>query len=381
MCACDEAFARKYLPHQISEGTELETHHPVPVTLGFEARICNTCRGLPEESHPKGESYGHSSKIERYYWREIYFETTRRFSEWADTHDYADHRLARKNNRLAYDAIRKEVVDNFRKLHRQSPKYVYQERSQDEIIRAYNIEVVRLDGNYIEHADRKAKIARDGKIYTVEEFATFHYAQQGYDALFLESRPFHALFAIFMWQLVQDPFDPLVRIIGFGDRTAFDEGRKSVVIWTNLPQDFGTRGYAIRRADAIEKHFAMILHEKNELLWTFDYWVKPSINLRQYLWAHKQEDVERARCLVTLLPTDIIHKILRQLISNYWKHYLGWPDLLIYKPSDYFFAEVKSSKDTLRENQKDWIEGNNTELHLPFKVIKIHKKVDLQIET
>ena len=41
MCACDEAFGRRFLSHQLSEGVELETQARVPVTAGFQPAICN----------------------------------------------------------------------------------------------------------------------------------------------------------------------------------------------------------------------------------------------------------------------------------------------------------------------------------------------------
>jgi hypothetical protein len=61
-------------------------------------------------------------------------------------------------------------------------------------------------------------------------------------------------------------------------------------------------------------------------------------------------------------------------VVDYWRRYTGWPDLVVYRPNEYYFVEVKSSKDKLREDQKSWILGNNTELHLPFKLVKIHKR-------
>ena len=145
-------------------------------------------------------------------------------------------------------------------------------------------------------------------------------------------------------------------------------------VWTQLPRDFGTSGYAQRRASAIEEHFAMLPNEKEELLWTFNYWVEPSNGLRQYLWAHRFQDVDKARKIVSILPADVVHRILRYLIADYWSRYVGWPDLLAYKSSGYLFVEVKSSRDKLREDQKDWIRGNTSELHLPFELVKIHRQ-------
>jgi hypothetical protein len=52
---------------------------------------------------------------------------------------------------------------------------------------------------------------------------------------------------------------------------------------------------------------------------------------------------------------------------------VGWPDLLLFRERDYFFAEVKSSTDSLSGEQKRWIRDNHQMLKLPFKLVKIHK--------
>jgi len=373
MCACDEEFGRRFLPHQLRNGSELESQRRIPVTIGFQANICNSCRGIPEHAHPKAEIRGSTTKVERYYWREIYFETTRRFAEWADQHGYIDHETARREQRDVRATIRKDVLAAIKDLHSRSPKYSYQEKSQEEVVRENKVEVVRLDGRYGEPVESRARIFDEDNWCSPEEFVARHYHRQGYKALFVESTPFHVLFAVFMWLLIQDQRDPLVRVVGIGDRRAYDEGRKGEPIWLHLPEDFGSRGYAKRRADAINEHLAGLPRQANELLWTFEYWVELSSDLRQYLWAYRTRDVERARAVLAILPGDAIHRILRYLVSDYWKHYTGWPDLLLHKPGDYFFAEVKSSKDKLRLDQKGWVQGNTKELMLPFKLVKIHR--------
>src|SRR5262249_29626297 len=130
--------------------------------------------------------------------------------------------------------------------------------------------------------------------------------------------------------------DPEVRIVGFGERGAFEQGQLGKEVWTHLPEDFGTPGYACRRAAAIDEHFASMLAGGTEdLLWTFDYWVPHSEGLRQYLWAHRSENVSTARQLVSILPADVIRRILRYLIGDYWKRFCGWPDLLAYKQGEF----------------------------------------------
>jgi hypothetical protein len=375
MCACDEDFGHRFLPHQLKRGVEVGTQRRAPVTIGFQAGICNTCRGLPEESHPKAELYGRRSKILRYYWREIFFETTRRFAQWADTQGYVNHRSARTEHRDMYSAIEAQVVEEMRSQHERFPKYTYHEESHNEVITRHKVDIVKLDGVYVPHGERLARILVGEKVCSAEEFAASHFSEKGYQVLFTESRPFHTLFGVLMWLLIQDPDDPRVRIIGFGDRAAFEAGtRNQELVKTHLPEDFGTPGYATRRAKAIEQHLAFIPKESGELLWTFDYWVHHSAGFRQYLWAHRPEDVEIARQIVSILPVDVTFRILRYLVEDYWGRYTGWPDLLVYREREFFFAEVKSSKDKLSENQKNWIRGNSAELKLPFKLVKIHKK-------
>jgi hypothetical protein len=374
MCTCEEEFARRFLPHQLNYGTELETQRAVPITIGFQENICNACRGLPEEAHPKAEIYGMSSKVVRYYWREIFFETTQCFGDWADSQGYTDYNVARQENPDVHSRIEKKVIEEIKKLHEHSPKYTYQEKSQKQVLEENNVEVVRLEGTYVKRAERGVGILDGTDVYSPEEFVTLYYERQGYDVLFTESIPFHVIFGVLMWLLIQDPKDPLVRIVGFGDRDAFDEGREGEPIWTHLPEDFGTPGYAVRRAVAVEDHLALIASNKDDLLWLFDYWIEPSEGLRQYLWAHRTEDVGKAQRIVSILSVDDILRTLRYLVADYWRRYVGWPDLIVHDQDGFFFVEVKSSKDRLREDQKNWICGNSSELHLPFKLVKIHKK-------
>ena len=186
----------------------------------------------------------------------------------------------------------------------------------------------------------------------------------------LESVPLHALFGVMMWMLIQDPDDPKLSMVGFGAR---DIRQEKSSIWTVLPSDFVTKGYGDRRAVAIEAHLDRLLPERDELLWIFDYWRSPSSDLRQYLWAHREADVDRARRLIEVLPPETIFAMLRYLANNYWGHFLGWPDLLLFRPSEFLFVEVKSSSDKLSEDQKRWIADNHDQLRLGFRIAKIHR--------
>ena len=237
-----------------------------------------------------------------------------------------------------------------------------------------HVDIVELAGTYVRNARSKSAAILDGtELCRVEDFAARHFRRSGFEATFLQSAPFHALFGVYFWSVIQDRSDRRVRTVGILDRHAYDQQRPSEVIWIRLPSDFGSPDYSHRRAKVITKHLSAIGETRAELLELFDNWLAPSVGLRQYLWAHRRESIETARKLIELIPPVILKTVLGYLVLNYWGHYSGWPDLLVYRANQWFLAEVKSSSDKLNENQKRWIEDNHRYLHLPFKLVQVHR--------
>ncbi|MFO1486687.1 MAG: VRR-NUC domain-containing protein [Verrucomicrobiaceae bacterium] len=355
----------------------LETQERVDVTLGFQAGICNQCRNLPEESCPKAEAFGATSKIKRYYWREIYFRTLDRFAELASTRGYDDAILASLELTEEYETLERQVVEEVKIEHENHPKYNFESKSSDQVLNECSVEVERLDAEYHQVADsRKAFVLFQGQPLHVEDFVAKTYESEGYLVMKLESMPFHALFAVFLWPIVQDARDAKTRFVAFGDRNAFEARESSVQhqIWTLLPSDFGSPGFGARRATDFNDYIDKLPNERRDLLEVFDLNVGMSSDLRQYLWAHREEAIDRARKLATVLPVETIKRVLRYLANDYWGRYLGWPDLLLWKKDEVIFIEVKSSRDKLSENQKAWITDNHNILGLRFKLVKIHRK-------
>lgn len=373
MCSCDREFGEEFLPHQLDRAQDQNTGLPVPVTGGFQDRICRECRGLTAEAHPKDELYGRSSKIVRYYWREIFFETTRRFAAWADQVGL-DRSRARFEHPAKYDAIERIAIEEFKTLHAASPKYEYTEASAADVLLRCKVEIVDLRARYILGEDgTRMLVTPSGSFKTPEQLTESHYASLGFESLRCESRPFHVLFGIYMWPVIQDPMDELQHHVEFGNRSAFEAGQPAEPVVMSLPSDFGKPDFAERRAGALNAHFELLA---DDLKLFFDLWLQPSANLRQYLWAHREEDVERARKLVEVLPADVIRRVLRYLSGSYWQRYLGWPDLFLFNSDSYLFVEVKGSGDKLSEDQKRWIQDNAETLKLPFKLVKIHREHD-----
>ena len=242
------------------------------------------------------------------------------------------------------------------------------------VIDKCQVEIVDLKGSYSRSAGSKWAAILDGtELCRVEEFAARHFRRSGFEAVFLESAPFQVLFGVYFWSVIQDRCDRRVRMVGILDRHAYDQRQPSEVIWIRLPSDFGSPDYSLRRAKAITKHLSAIAETTAELLELFDNWLAPSAGMRQYLWAHHHESIETARKLIELIPPVILKTVLGYLVLNYWEHRSGWPDLLVYRANQWFLAEVKSWSDKLNENQNRWIENNHRYLHLPFKLVQVHR--------
>ena len=238
----------------------------------------------------------------------------------------------------------------------------------------WQVEIVDLTGTYVRNAGMKSAAILDGaELCRVEEFAARHFRRSGFEATFVESEPFRVLFGVYFWSVIQDRCDRQVRTVGIMARPAYDQGGPSEMIWIPLPSDFGTADYSRRRAKALTKHLSAIAETRAELLRLFDSWLAPSAGLREYLGGHRRESVETARKLIELIPPAVLKTVLGYLVLHYWGHRSGWPDLLVYRPDQWFLAEIKSWRDKLNENQKRWIEDNHRYLHLPFKLVQVHR--------
>ncbi|QDG50583.1 VRR-NUC domain-containing protein [Persicimonas caeni] len=376
MCACDREFGEEYLPHQLSQGQEYATKREVPVTHGFQAEVCRTCRGLQSVGHPKAELPGSTSKYQRYYWREIYKQTVLRFGYWCKQHGYDDWIAARHDpvTSAAYKWIHEDVKAFYRAAHKHFPKYDYSdEPSQQEVIDAHDVTIVDREVEYVESGGR-AKIQSPNGPVSVEQYAARCYREQGFEVILCESRPIHVLFGTFMCLEIDSAADPLAQLAGFSRPVrmdAPDEERHYIEMY--LPQDFGAREFAENRRERLDRHFDEIRESAQDILWLFDYWLEVSARLRMYLWAYADHDVEAARQLVAVLPNAQLISILKYLVEDYWGRYCGWPDLFVFSDHNYKFVEVKSSNDSLSLDQKDWIAGNAKFMQLPFEMLKLHR--------
>jgi len=88
----------------------------------------------------------------------------------------------------------------------------------------WQVEIVDLTGIYVRKAGMKSAAILDGvEPCRVEEFAARHFRRSGFEATFLESAPFHVLFGVYFWSVIQDRCDRQVRTVGIMARPGHDD--------------------------------------------------------------------------------------------------------------------------------------------------------------
>lgn len=388
-CSCDREIAVHVLPHQAMRSVDAQRFE-VRVTDPLVDGVCHECRGRTPPPAPRKPHRGAASPIHRYYWREIYKETNRRFIQWLREQGMPLHgpdgqsavmTLAREHADQ-YTALERIVIEGIKERHASNPMYDFARPSDADVLAACGAPVEDYPACYltptIGHVEVLPVDTNDvTSAVSVEEFVARRLRSTGREVMLCESRPFHALYATLMWPWVQDPADSRSRVSGFGRRTPAEDG-SSDLIWTMLPEDFGSPAHPLRRSASLQAHLDRLPATTDELLWVFDYWTPCAEDLKQYLWAHEEADAERARRLIEILGPEQAKAILSFLADDYWGRYLGWPDLVTWRNSghtstDIRFVEVKSSNDRLSEDQRDWMTSNSRILKLPFTIAKVHK--------
>jgi hypothetical protein len=231
-----------------------------------------------------------------------------------------------------YAEVCQMVVDGIKAEHASAPKYQFIRESDAEIIADLGVSVRNVEAAYVANPGGRARVLPlDADVTatstSVEEFIARYLRADGREVLFCESRPFQALYGSLMWDWVQSPADPELRVSGFGGREGVDEGENGLV-WTLLPDDFGRAFHARRRQEDLDAHLDGLPDNDEDLVALYELNQEASAPLRQYLWAYGRTDYQKARRLIQVLGTARVKMVLRFLAECYWERYVGWPDLL-----------------------------------------------------
>jgi len=182
------------------------------------------------------------------------------------------------------------------------------------------------------------------------EMGVIHYFEQlGYSAHFTENHLWKNILGLIGWDLIFDKKQT-------GIHHPFQ--------WA--PSHFATAGFSLGK----EKDF----EEKICLLASPDSFIKHALEIIKF---HEGElnplidwyrlDISLIQELIRLIPFESLAKVLRYLWKHVSTHAKGFPDLFIFKESEYQFIEVKSPTDHLSAIQYFWHDfllkaGINTQL-------------------
>lgn len=384
ICACERELALAFLPHQVNFGTEYGTRKRYPVA-GFAPRICAECRGELEEPHPRAAIYGQKGKVERFYWREIsnsYYGYVRNWLREADAQvrDILEfeRRFPEEANRL-----KKKAKRYWQTVHRQSPKYDIKERTEAEFLDATSVQVREIEAEYTQ-VDRDGQkvgkwIDASGNLTGAEGIATQYYKSKGYRVLPCERTFVSVWVATFLADVIQDTDDPRVRVVyrqstrGWTSRSG---GTRLIAI--NLPEDFGSADYYIRRREALEEAIGG-MRVARDLESLFDQLLKASESLRDYLWVNDDAAVARTRLALSVIPNEMVIASVQWAIQDFWHRQPGWPDLFLYKGQEYLFSEVKSPHDKLSREQMNWFQWAVEDVGIPCEVCRVKRKRNLSL--
>ena len=100
------------------------------------------------------------------------------------------------------------------------------------VVTKCQVEIVDLKGSYLRSAGTKSAAILDGsELCRVEEFAARHFRRSGFEATFLESAPFHVLFSVYFWSVIQDRCDSRVRTVGILDYWGHRSGWPDLLVY------------------------------------------------------------------------------------------------------------------------------------------------------
>jgi hypothetical protein len=315
--------------------------------------------------------------VERYYWREItktYYELC---LAWLSNNNHSITSSLDFEGRFKDQArvFKKQARDTWRRRHKEAPKYTTKEETEREFLSRVSVAEERVECEYAPEQRGNAKIGKwrnsAGGLSGAEEVAEEHYRSLGYSTLRCERRFISTWVAVFLTRELQDTGDPQVRQVMRSSTKGWSpNNRNTPRIIFNWPTDFGSGAYYARRKSLLEAQIKSI-GASSDLREEFDSLLPESESARDYLWVNSDQIADDVRLALSVLPAPIIAGCIEWAIQDFWHRQPGWPDLFVYNNHEFFFAEVKSPYDELRQKQMNWFGWAVREAKIPCRICRI----------
>lgn len=223
----------------------------------------------------------------------------------------------------------------------------------------------------------KVRYKYDTESLFAEEVATRFYKENGYEVIWAENDYWWTIMSLLFWDVIFARVEGAVCISREGveynlnpSDDQYESVFQSFVVKINgMPHDFfsgefyfnreqiiSNRIKELRNADLSEKLKSSYQTNYGKLCRPIEKWDKYSLNqLVSPLQAFSK---------------DIVLGICERLLLDFSSNRAGFPDLLVFRPNESFFVEVKSKNDRISDHQLEWHEylsedlGQRVELFL-----------------
>lgn len=353
MCECEKELGLRFLPHQLTYGTEYGTQKRYRVTA-FAQNICLTCRGENEAAHPL--AYG--SKVERYYWREISKTYFTMVLDWLTEKSVQTKDIVEFESRFPKEAkrMKKEAKKIWSKRHKETPKYIIDEPTEANFLMEIKVPEQHLTAKYVEIKEKRKKIRKwineAGTPCSVEEYVADWYKTKDFSVRRCESRLISILVGTFCVPVILDHNNSI--------RNALMSGFGSHEFYKSKLKEFEELVIDMKQAKDLQILFEDLLNS--------------SKGLRSYLGVNDNESIELGRIAIRTMPKTVILQCIKWGFQYFWDHRPGWPDLFVFNDNSYLFVEVKSQHDKLSLSQMKWFRWAVQEVNIPCEIVRVQEE-------
>ena len=204
------------------------------------------------------------------------------------------------------------------------------------------VSIINVDVQKAENQTKgKVKYLFENNELFVEELAMKYYENMGYHALWTENYYWWFLMALIFWDEIFAPIKGVFNPMPLYSRM------------NDIPNDFFKPEFYQKRKNLINNRLMKL--QNSDL--TSE--ISQSYNENYGKCCRPIEDWNRYNLNELLIPSRIMDKnaflgILTRLITNFINKRSGLPDLIVFNDDQLFFSEVKSEKDKISDNQREW---------------------------
>jgi len=206
----------------------------------------------------------------------------------------------------------------------------------------------------------KVKYKVENKELFAEETAIYHYKQNGYNAIWSENEYWWEILGLLFWDVIFARVTGAVSIsvrgvseVLYAGSDEFNKYFDNIIKMNGIPVDFFTIDFYRNREGLIKNRIKELANSDLSIVLEESYRNNYGENFRMI---EQWDKFSIDELLITMKKIDNITllNILERILKNISENRSGLPDLIVYNDSEFFMAEVKSEKDKLSDNQRDW---------------------------